>query len=111
MDVSGVSGPAKPEQTGGKRDATGHHMGETPFRDGDIVVCSQFPRIPRLGQNDGQAAEHLTHDHAEIGEASDALAKTMHALEDHGVCGHEEIENAVYKGGIDADERDDGLGE
>lgn len=109
MDIGRVAGPAEPEEAGGKGDAAEDGGRKTPLGDGHAVICGQFAVIGRVEGEDEQAGEELADDEAEVGEAGDAVGEAVDAVEDDRVGGHEEVEQAVEEGHVEAEEEEDGL--
>ena len=104
-------GPAEPEEAACEGDSAGDGDGEAPFGDRDVVVCGEFAHVAAVGAGDDDESDDFARDHAEVGEAADALVEAVLALKDEGVGGKEEVEEAVDEGHIERDEQDDGFGE
>lgn len=98
MDVLGVAGPCEPEEADGEGHAAHDDLGQAPLGDGPVVVGGQLALVARLAQDDQGAGEQLADDHAEVGEAADAEVHAVDLLEDDGVGGEEEVEDAVDEG-------------
>jgi hypothetical protein len=93
--VSCVACPSEPEQAAGKQHAANHADGEAPFGDRDVVVGFEFADVAGIVEDDDDEGDDFAGDHAEVGEAAYASAPAVDALEDEGVGGEEEVEQAV----------------
>lgn len=98
MDVLGVAGPGEPEEADGEGNAADDDLGQAPLGDGDVVVGGELALVAGLADDDESAGEQLANDHAEVGEAADAEVHAVDLLEDDGVGGEEEVEDAVDEG-------------
>ena len=106
-----VARPAEPEEAGGEGEGAGDGEGESPFGDGDVVVGAEFADVAWVCEHDEDEGYEFAGDHAEVGESADTFVEVVLALEDEGVGGEEEVEEAVDEGHVEADEEDDGFAE
>lgn len=105
-----VSRPAEPEQAAGEGDTAEDDGEETPFRNGDAAVGFELAVVRRLGEGDVDTRRDLAEDHAEIGQTAHAGVEVVDLLEDDGIGGEEEVEQAIDEGHVDAQEQNDGFG-
>ena len=93
-----IARPAEPEQAAREGEAAEDGDGETPFRDGDVVVVFEFADVGGVEEDHDDEGDAFAHHHAEVGEARLALVEAVFAFEDEGVSGQEEIEETVDEG-------------
>jgi hypothetical protein len=95
-----IARPAEPKDANGEADPSSDDFRETPFRDRHVVVCSEFPVVSGLADEDQDAGEQLSDDHAEKGKTADAEIHVVDALENEGIGGQEEVQEAVNEGHV-----------
>lgn len=97
-----VAGPTEPEQAAGEECGAVHGLGHSPFGDRHVVVGLQLAPIRWLAQDHDDAGDGAAKHGAQLRQPADAWAHFINPLEDFGVGGQEEIEEAVNKGSIKA---------
>jgi hypothetical protein len=95
-----VARPAEPKDANGEANASGDDFRETPLGNRHVVVRGEFPVVSGLADEDQDAGEQLSDDHAEKRETADAEIHVVDALENEGVGGQEEVQEAVDEGHV-----------
>ncbi|KAH0543277.1 hypothetical protein GP486_008588, partial [Trichoglossum hirsutum] len=111
VDICLVPCPSEPEQTPCERYAANYHRRQSPLRNGYVVIRLEFAVVRRLQRYDEGACQKLAYHHAKVRQSRDARFPASNLLEDDGVGGQEEIEEAVDEGHVYGEEKDDWLGE
>lgn len=103
--------PSEPKDTAGKRNATNHHVRQSPLGNGNAVVGLELAVVPRNLENDGEGRNKLTDDQAKEGETGLTQVEAMDTDENQGVCGKEKVEQPINEAHVNGEKQDDGLRE
>ena len=101
MDAWLVARPCEPEQPARERDTADDHRGKTPFRNRNVVVSGEFSVIGGLHEHNVQPSQQHSNNHAEKWQSANTGVHVMDLLENNGVGGKEEVEQAVNEGHVD----------
>ena len=109
MDIFFVARPAEPEQTTREGHTTDDCRWETPFRNSNAIIRSQFLIVVALRIGDISTSKQHAKHHSKIRQSTNAWVEMVGLLEDDGVGCEEEIEETVDEGHVDTDEEHDGF--
>lgn len=92
MNLTGVACPTEPEKAACEEHTTDHADGQSPLRDGNVVVGFQLSHISRIVTYNDDESNDFTSNHTEVCKSADTSTPAIYSLEDKCVCGKKEVE-------------------